>query len=286
MLNNISINSVDNAQNSIAENKSSGDASEPRFDAELRQAQKELQQKKKPSNEPPMPYSPFGNIMQWDQHFSDVQLTGSDAFSNNYESENQLNEQVSPTEKGIEKNKTEDNNKYDLTILNKFSSRNIKSDWISQSLTNSFVPQFIIQMPENMPLNINSFANKLAEQIKACKMNFSSIKIALSPKDLGNINLTIKMVDGKVNISISVDLDQESFFKNNSNNLLKELEKLNISVGELSVSVNNHFQGSNREGTTKTFSTLSQIDNDNYEEMTPDQTCFFYKNNNLINHIT
>lgn len=223
--------------------KGGGDAGD-NFESQLKEAQQNLQHKKEPADPLFLPVAPFSFMSTWDTHFTENLNPPSTDLPSQQTEKNMESQLEQPPLDHQQKMKDLSDN---YMAYVKAKPQVVSEDLILKSLTPGAIPQFLIVLPSNVQIDVGQLASRIADQIKAMKIKPEAFHITVSPRELGNINLTIKMVDGKVNISISVDSGQEQFFKNNLDSLLKDLQKQNITVGELSVSINNSFHQNSRD---------------------------------------
>lgn len=119
----------------------------------------------------------------------------------------------------------------DVNILNKGSIKDLNEMSI-ESKTSSTVLS-----TDNLK-NINEAVINLSEITQEGQSNI--LKVKLYPEDLGTIDVTVSMENGKISAKITVDNEHiRGLFTNSLNELSAGLAKENINIGKINVDINN-----------------------------------------------
>lgn len=129
--------------------------------------------------------------------------------------------------------------------------------------------------PDENLQKVNDTIIKLMETTK--QGNVSEMKVKLYPEELGSVDVTLRMENGKMIAKILVDNEQvKQLFANKINELSNNLEKQNISIDKIQIDVNSNTNFGSRPNQNKASymkrNSGSLIDIESEENLTVDDT--------------
>lgn len=136
---------------------------------------------------------------------------------------------------------------HDINIIGKDSIQN--SSWLDLSMrrfeTMIFNPETNLQYTELGMENIENINDSIIRLMETTNTeNSSTMKVQLYPKELGYVNITLKLEEGKMIAKILVDNNHvKQLFANSMNELNSSLIKQNIHVEEVHIDLNPNANG-------------------------------------------